>query len=138
MCNATEENHQATADTAADKPIEGHAPWCDPALHATVAQQLRQDVGCCGRPIYTTVGDRDIGGAWNQRPGQEPTFGAEWDGRFPDLEPGMVLSLYKLFLSMSWEDVTNVVTMLGDAIDAYEGGDAWRDSFDGWSASLDG
>jgi hypothetical protein len=86
------------------------------------------DPGCLGRDMYVQVGGRDLGGYWRQDEGDEPTFDAEWDLRFASLDVGTLLSLYKLFIGMRWEDVDSIDNMLGTAIDTHEGGDAWRDT----------
>ena len=130
MSNATEENRQVQTDTPETRPIKRHATWCDPVTHALAeAESVDGIAGCIGRPIYTTIGGgRDIGGWWRQAEGQqEPDFAAEWDLKYADLSINQILSLYKLFMSLSWQDVSSVATMLGSAIDQYEGGDAWRD-----------
>lgn len=130
MTSVSEQSREVQMDAHEVPSDVRHATWCDPAEHAKVAAEMPgEPVRCVGRPIYVKVGGRDLGGWWAQHDlDSEPTFDLEWDLKFTDVPIGTLLSLYKLFLGMSWRDVSSIGTALGEAIDAYEGGDAWRDS----------
>lgn len=131
MFNATQENSPIQTDARTVRPDGGHAVWCSPGAHARANRECDGGhPGCIGREIYLKVGKREIGGNWSQDPDGESHFAAEWDMWFPNLDIGAMLSLYRLFLCLSWHDVSRLTTLLGEAIDDYEGGDAWRDSFD--------
>ena len=106
-----------------------HTTWCSREAHARLEADMPGHGYCVGRDIYVQIAGRDLGGYWQHALDEgEPAFDFEWDMKFANLDIGTLRSLYKLFVAMSWQDVERIGTALGQAIDEYEGNDAWRDS----------
>jgi hypothetical protein len=122
--NATEDHRQNR------HPNEGHEPWCDRAAHARAAAAAIDPVPCEGHERVITLSGVEYGSYWTLREGRaEPVLFTEWPGlRVAELSPHEARGWFDVLLHFDpSRDVDQVTAMLGEALDEYEGSDAWRD-----------
>jgi hypothetical protein len=119
--------HLAGHPGAADD--QSHEPWCDQQRHARTAAELGTHLGCIGHDHPIILSGQEYGGYWRQRSSGPPVLATDWPGNhFVELSVEQVRAAYRVALAFgASRDVDQVMTMLGEALDEFHGGDAWRD-----------